>query len=107
MLEHWSDGMRRALDARETLGEERFVDVGQHEVETDPVGTAQRVYDLVGLRLPDGVRRAMTGWAAENRRGVRGEHRYHASDFGLADDEIRGTFGEYLDQFGGYCVSEV
>jgi hypothetical protein len=107
MLEHWTDGMRRALDARAVLGEQRFVDVGQHEVEIDPVGTAQRVYDFAGLRLPDDVRDAMARWAAENRRGARGEHRYRASDFGLADDEIRSAFGEYLDRFGGYCLPEV
>ena len=52
---------------------------------------------------PMSVRRAMARWAAENRRGARGEHRYRASDFGLADGEIRGAFGEYLDRFGGYC----
>ena len=107
MLEHWTDGMRRALDARAVLGEQRFIDVGQHEVEIDPVGTAQRVYDFAGLRLPDDVRHAMTRWAAENRRGARGEHRYRAADFGLADDEIRHAFAEYLDRFGRYCFPEV
>ena len=103
MLEHWSDGMRRALDARASLGEQRFVDVGQHEVEIDPIGTAQRIFDFAGLRLSDDVRRAMTRWADENRRGVRGDHRYHTSDFGLTDDEIRRAFGEYLDRFSEFC----
>jgi hypothetical protein len=107
MLEHWIDGMHRALAARAVLGEQRFIDLSQHEVETDPVGTAQRVYDFAGLRLPDDVRRGMARWAAENRRGARGEHRYRGSDFGLAAEEIRSAFGEYLDRFGGYCLPDV
>jgi len=102
-LEHWIDGMHRALDAREDLGEQRFIDIGQHEVELDPVGTAQRVYDFAGLDLRADVRRGIGRWAAENRRGARGEHQYRAADFGLVDEEIRRAFAEYLDRFGRYC----
>jgi hypothetical protein len=106
MLEHWTEGMHRALDERTALGEQRFIDVGQREVETDPVGTAERVYESAGLHLFDDVRGAMARWAAENRRGARGEHRYHASEFGLTNDEIRGAFGDYLDRFGHHCFPE-
>ena len=103
MLEHWADGMRRALDARASLGEQRFIDVGQHEIEIDPVGTAQRVHDFAGSRLQAGERRAMVQWAADNRRGAHGVHRYRAADFGLVDEDIRSAFAEYLDRFGRYC----
>jgi hypothetical protein len=104
MLEHWSDGMRRALEARDELGEPRFVDVGQHEIEVDPIGAAARVCDFAGLRLPDDVRGRMAEWAADNRRGSRGEHRYRAAEFGLTDQEIRSGFGEYRERFGRYCT---
>jgi hypothetical protein len=106
MLEHWTAGMDRGLDERAALGEDRFVDVGQHEFETDPVGTAERVYAFAGLHLSADVRRAMAQWATENRRGARGEHRYHASEFGLTGDEIHRAFADYLNRFGHHCFPE-
>jgi hypothetical protein len=85
------------------IGEDRFVDVGQPELQADAVGVAERVYDFAGLELDDSVRGAMGEWSAGNRAGSRGAHRYSAEEFGLTDDEIREVFGDYLDRFGQYC----
>jgi len=103
MLEYFVESMQRAIAARSIVGEHRFFDVGQHEIETRPVETAQRIYDFAGLELDDEVRGAMAQWAAENRRGSRGEHRYCAADFGLTDEGIREAFGDYLERFGAFC----
>ena len=45
ILEHFLDGVHRALLARRVLGEHLFVDVGQRALEADPLGIAERVYD--------------------------------------------------------------
>lgn len=102
-LAHWSDGMRRALAARDALGEHRFVDVAQHELETDPVGTAERVYERVGLRLDGHVAGSMVAWAETNRRGSRGQHRYRLDEYGLAPAEVTAAFEPYLDRYGDLC----
>jgi hypothetical protein len=103
LLDHWADGMERALAAREALGEDRFVDVAQRELEADPLRVAERVYDRIGLPLDGEPRAAMAAWAGENRRGARGEHRYRAEEYGLRPDEIRAAFGTYLDRYGDRC----
>jgi hypothetical protein len=100
LLEHFAEGTRRAIAERRRLGEERFLDVGQHEIETDPIGTTERVYDFLGLPLTGEVRAAMARWAAENRRGDRGRHVYSPEQFGLDAEQIRAAFRGYLDRFG-------
>lgn len=106
MLEHYVHGMRRAMDARAEVGEDRFLDIAQHDVERDPVGTAARIYEFLGLELTDDVRGAMGAFAQENRRGARGVHAYTAAEYGYTADAIRVAFDEYLDRFAAYTRSE-
>ncbi|MFC5749835.1 sulfotransferase family protein [Actinomadura rugatobispora] len=100
LLEHFAEGTLRAIAERRRLGEERFLDVGQHEIENDPLGAAERIYDFLGLALTAQVRAAMAAWAAANRRGDRGRHVYAPEDFGLSAERIRRAFGGYIDRFG-------
>jgi len=103
LLEHWADGMRRALAARKALGEDRFFDVAHVELEADPVGTAERVYEFAQLNLTRDVRTTMGRWAEANRRGSRGVHRYSAEEYGLTEADITDAFADYLERFGVYC----
>ena len=105
LLEHWSAGMRQGLAARDALGEERFIDVAQTELETDALATAERVYDFVDRPLDDEVRDAMVRWAAANQRGSRGAHRYTAEEFGLDPAAINEAFAPYLERFGALCAT--
>jgi hypothetical protein len=102
ILEHFCDGVRRALLARTVLGERLFVDVGQRALEADPTGVAERVYDHAGLDLDETARQALGEWAAENQPGSRGHHVYQPEAFGLTTEEIRQAFAEYLDRFSDH-----
>jgi hypothetical protein len=103
-LVHLSEGIRRFLRFRDDVGDACFVDVGQPELNADPIAIAERVYDVAGYDLDDDLRAAMRSWSEQNRAGARGEHRYTAEEFGLTDEMIREAFAEYLDRFGSYCV---
>lgn len=103
ILDEFHEAMTRATEARAVIGEDRFVDVGQPELNADPIGIAERVYDFAGLELDDSVRDAMVTWSEEHRAGSRGEHKYTAEEFDLTDDQIRDTFADYLDRFAEYC----
>ncbi|UGQ11953.1 sulfotransferase [Yinghuangia sp. ASG 101] len=105
LLDHFVAGTRRVIADREHIGEHRFHDVGQREFETDPIATVERVYDFLGLRLTDDVRASMTRWAAENRRGARGQHRYTPEEYGHTTAEIRHAFAEYVDRFGALATT--
>jgi hypothetical protein len=103
ILEHYVEGVRRAMAARSVIGEAHFLDVGQRAFEADAVGTAERIYAFLGLPLATEVKQNMAQWAVRNRRGSRGEHRYAATDYGLDEEEIRRAFAAYLDAFGEFC----
>jgi Sulfotransferase family len=100
LLEHLVEAMRRAMAARDALGEDRFLDVYQEDVEARPLATVNRIYGFLGLRLTDEVRLAMECWTVENRRGSRGEHRYSAEEFGCDQETVRLAFHDYLERFG-------
>jgi hypothetical protein len=104
LLAHWTAGMECAVHARNALGEDRFIDVAQHELQADPTGVAQRVYDFAGLTLEGDVRAEMARWAANNERGSRGEHRYCPEDFGLTAAQIEAAFTPYLGRFADRCL---
>jgi len=106
LLEHYVEGTRRMLIARRALGEQRFFDIAQQDVERDAVGTAERIYSFLDLELTDDVRDAMAVWAKENRRGARGEHVYTAEEFGYTTEGIRDVFSHYLDAFGAFAAEE-
>jgi hypothetical protein len=103
LLDHWAEGMRQALAARADLGDDRFVDVGQRELEADAVAVAERVYAGAGLSLDPQMATAMGEWAAANRRGSRGAHRYSLEEYGLSPDEVTDAFAPYLARFGHLC----
>jgi Sulfotransferase family len=103
VLDHFADGMRRAVEARRTIDPKRFVDVGQRELETDAVAAVERIYGFLGLQFGDELRSVMANWVRLNRRGSRGEHVYRAEDYGLSNTSIRAQFSGYLDEFGTFC----
>ena len=105
ILEHFVEGVRLATAARDSIGEDRFCDVYQTEVENHPMATVERIYDFAGLTLSDDVRAAMTTWTKENRRGARGEHHYAPEDYGLTNEGIQKAFSAYLYRFGDMAGS--
>ena len=90
------------MAARKRIGEERFVDIGQPELNSDAIAVAERIYDFAGLELADEVRRAMEQFGAENRAGARGQHLYSAEEFGLSSGQIREAFADYIDAYQSY-----
>ena len=99
LLEHLVDGIGRAMRARESIGEHRFIDISQKEVETDAVGVAERIYRFLGLELDGSTRAAMAEWAGANPPGARGTHAYSPEEYGLTGKEIREAFRDYIDRF--------
>jgi len=96
---HLREGMVAAIDSRERLGEERFVDVHHRDLIADPMGTVARVYDVLGLPLTAQVEAEIDAWQAANRSGAHGSHRYTADEYGLDPAEVRDRWQFYTDRF--------
>jgi hypothetical protein len=102
-LERYAGAALRGTEARKRIGDDRFIDVSQQQMNTGAVDTAERIYDFVGLTLTGEMRTTIAQWAEENRAGARGAHTYTAEQYGLTDDEIRDAFTPYLEHYGEFC----
>jgi hypothetical protein len=97
---HLAYGTERSIEARQRLGDERFLDIHHHELLADPIATIDRVYAWLDRELTDDVRARMVVWVERNRRGAYGTHRYTLEQFGLDAVSLRANFAAYIDHFG-------
>lgn len=99
MVEHLRISLARVMDFRRRHGDERFLDIYHSRFNADPLGEVRRIYDWLGLSLTQEASAALSDWAALNRKGARGEHRYTAESYGISRDELAQAFSEYRDEF--------
>ena len=97
--EHLRIGMESAMAARARLGEDRFLDVHHRDLAGDPVGTLQRIYDWLGLKLTPEFERTVADWHEQNGLGAHGTHRYTPEQFGLSRAQVREDFADYIRHF--------
>ena len=95
-LDSWVEAVRRAMDFRRRMGDDRFADVSFADLQTDPVRTLQNSYESLGLTFTDDSLQAVTQWAHGHRPGSRGTHEYDLADFGLTPEGVRERFADYL-----------
>ncbi|OBF09414.1 sulfotransferase [Mycobacterium sp. ACS4054] len=95
-LDSWVEAIRRAMDFRSRVGDERFADVSFADLQTDPVRTLQASYASLGLDFSEATLNSVNRWAQEHRPGSRGAHEYDLADFGLSPDGVRARFADYL-----------
>jgi hypothetical protein len=96
MLELWSRVIAMNMTARKTL-EAPVFDLHFESFTDDPIGSLRAIYDFFDLEWTLRAERDVRTWAAENRRGHQGEHRYSAEEYGLTDAEIESRFGDYIE----------
>ncbi len=95
-LDSWSDAIRRAMDFRKRVGDDRFSDVAFGDLQVDPVNTLAASYESLGLTFTDAAAHSVEQWARGHRPGSRGAHDYNLADYGLTSEGVRERFAEYL-----------
>jgi hypothetical protein len=95
-LDSWSEAIRRAMDFRKRVGDDRFTDVAFADLQIDPVRTLAASYESLGLAVNEGTVRSVERWAREHRPGSRGAHEYDLAAYGLTAEGVRERFAEYL-----------
>ena len=56
-VDSWVEAVRRAMDFRNRVGDDRFADVSFADLQTDPVRTLQTSYERLGLTFTDATLR--------------------------------------------------
>ena len=95
----WSESVRRLIKFRDEGREDRFFDVGFAEVQDDPIGACERLYDELGDELTDETRQRMLAWWQESESDRRRGPRPDPATFGLDLEHLREEFAFYHDRF--------
>jgi hypothetical protein len=99
----WADRWARALDkflaVRDRAPSSQFLDVNFESIESDPLGTVERVYDFLGWPLTADARAAMQKFLAANPKNKHGVHSYTLEQFGLSRAAEANRFRNYCDRF--------
>jgi len=84
---------------RDRAPAKQFLDVRFESIESDPLGTVERVYDFLGWQLTDAAREAMNRFFAANPKNKHGVHRYTLEQFGLSRAQEAERFRSYCERF--------
>ncbi len=98
-FEQWQWGLGQMMKFRETLPEDRVIDVAFEDTLNDPMGTVRRIYDHFGLPHTEAIDQGVRDYLAENPRDKHGLHSYSIEDFGLTRAEVGHAFADYNDRF--------
>lgn len=97
VLDHLQLAVRRAMEARDERPE-RFFDVGFKQLVEDPIGAVRRIYDHFGYEFHPQMETGMRRWLKDNPQGKHGKHRYDLAQFGLCEDQVQQSMGDYWDR---------
>lgn len=89
----------RALEARQALGESRFVDVAYRDLLRDPVAVLAEIYHRMRRPLDGDAKAKMRAWVARNPQHRHGRHHYDPAGFGLDAPRVDQALAAYRDRF--------
>lgn len=95
----WTNDRALATRARwDAEGTGLVTDIAFEDAVADPVSSAARVYDALGLELDEAAETAMRDWLARRPR-EEGRPDYRPETYGLREGQIRERFSEYERRF--------
>jgi hypothetical protein len=97
--DRWANALDRFLAVRDRSNPGQFLDVAFESIESDPIGTVERVYDFLGWPLTGAARAAMQAFLAANPKNKHGVHRYTLEQFGLRREAEAARFRNYCERF--------
>lgn len=92
--------MRKAMKAREAIGEDRFLDISYHDMMAAPLETVRRIHAWSGLEVSARHEARMREWLADHGQTKHGVHKHSPDEFGMDADDVNHRFAPYLEKFG-------
>lgn len=88
-----------AMDTRQRLGEDRFIDVDYRDLLGSPVSTAMAVATRAGVGGDPVLAVRLKQYATDHPQNAHGMHTYDLADYGLDPDDLRERFSPYTSHF--------
>jgi hypothetical protein len=87
---------------RDSHSEFGVLDLSMREITEDAIGTAQKIYDFLGMTLSSIAKAEIQNWEQRNPIEKHGKNVYTAEGFGTTDDDIRRAFRPYIERFSEF-----
>ena len=97
--DRWAHALERFLAVRDRAPASQFLDVNFESIESDPLGTVERVYDFLQWPLTPEARAAMQRFLDANPKNKHGVHSYTLEQFGLSRAQELARFRNYCERF--------
>jgi hypothetical protein len=98
--ELWSRALRTTMEFRDDGNEDRFFDVEFAEMQDDPIGAMERLYDALGDELTPETRERMQTWWRDSSDDRRRGPSPDPGKYGLDIDALSREFAFYHERFG-------
>jgi len=79
------------------------LDIRYADLVADPLAVVGEICAVAGLPFTGAVRQHLNGYLSGSRN--KGQHTYHAEQFGLQSDQLAGRFSDYIEEFSIPCES--
>jgi hypothetical protein len=96
-VEHWSQGMQRALAFRSGEADSRFYDIDFRAMQADPIGEVKGLYAWLGQPVDEEFETRMSNWWAKAATEREPSHRADAVEFGIDLERVRPLFADYVE----------
>lgn len=94
----WSNAVRKAQVVAERHPGQ-VLDIVHADFHAQPMAVLDRIYDFIGVGIPDPTRAGFAQRIEEKPEMQRGAHRYVIADYGMTDEDARAPFGDYMQRF--------
>ena len=98
-FEQWRWGLDRATQVRESMPDERVIDVQFSDIVRDPIGVVRSIHEKFGLDFDAETQTRTQAFLDDNARDKHGLHSYSLEDFGLDRAKVDAAFADYRAQY--------
>ena len=102
VVESFGQMLEKHLRWRDAHPEADVLDLGFKEITTDSIGTAEKVYDFLGLEFTADMKNEIAQWDRQHPRNKFGKLVYSLEMFGLDEYKVNDAFSEYRERFAKY-----
>lgn len=99
-IHYWSETMKKFLNERDRLANNRICDVQYDEIRREPIRAVRRIYEYFGWSLSREAERRMRALVVGQAKRQSAYHRYDLSHFGSSAGEVFDLFETYCQRFG-------
>jgi hypothetical protein len=96
---YWAEAIRRAIEIRARIGEDRIFDVSHSRQVADPTEQVRALYDCFGWDYPAAMDSWITAWQVQHPKG---KHVSRPELFGLDPAKVARDFAFYTERFASW-----